>query len=221
MLELFFQEIIFTLIENNFFLIPGWIESTNFIMNTYVNVAFLRLLLSAEQLAKSDQHLEEELMFCAQANPLSQWGTYLPWINLLLHTSLWFTYDRPDVCLDIGDLLYGLQLLLRGERSGYLYLPRFTGEAVTLDWSTREYRHFGWIFPPFTEYLGACISRWTEVCWWESGWRHDVAHVQVFLPHGSLPCGWCTRSHAVIISTWKSHEDGNKGYRLSAYTAPL
>ena len=42
------------------------------IMNTYVNVAFLRLLLSAEQLAKSDQHLEEELMFCAQANPLSQ-----------------------------------------------------------------------------------------------------------------------------------------------------
>ena len=48
------------------------VESTNFIMNTYVNVAFLRLLLSAEQLAKSDQHLEEELMFCAQANPLSQ-----------------------------------------------------------------------------------------------------------------------------------------------------
>ena len=49
-----------------------FLESTNFIMNTYVNVAFLRLLLSAEQLAKSDQHLEEELMFCAQANPLSQ-----------------------------------------------------------------------------------------------------------------------------------------------------
>ena len=72
MLELFFQEIIFNLVENNFFLIPGWIESTIFIVNTYVNVAFLRLLLSAEQLAKSDQHLEEELMFCAQANPLSQ-----------------------------------------------------------------------------------------------------------------------------------------------------
>ena len=53
-------------------MIPGWIESTRFIMNTYVNVAFLRLLLAAEQLAKSDQHLEEELMFCAQANPLSQ-----------------------------------------------------------------------------------------------------------------------------------------------------
>ena len=48
------------------------LESTIFVMNTYVNVAFLRLLLSAEQLAKSDQHLEEELMFCAQANPLSQ-----------------------------------------------------------------------------------------------------------------------------------------------------
>ena len=48
------------------------VESTIFVMNTYVNVAFLRLLLSAEQLAKSDQHLEEELMFCAQANPLSQ-----------------------------------------------------------------------------------------------------------------------------------------------------
>ena len=72
MLELFYQEIIFNLVENNFFLIPGWIESTIFIVNTYVNVAFLRLLLSAEQLAKSDQHLEEELMFCAQANPLSQ-----------------------------------------------------------------------------------------------------------------------------------------------------
>ena len=72
MLELFFQEIIFNLVENNFFLIPGWIESTIFIVNTYVNVAFLRLLLSAEQLAKYDQHLEEELMFCAQANPLSQ-----------------------------------------------------------------------------------------------------------------------------------------------------
>ena len=42
------------------------------IMNTYVNVAFLRLLLSVEQLAKSDQHLEEELIFCAQPNPLSQ-----------------------------------------------------------------------------------------------------------------------------------------------------
>ena len=70
--ELFFQEIIFNLVENNFFLIPGWIESTNFIMNTYVNVAFLRLLLSVVQLAKTDQHLEEELMFCAQANPLSQ-----------------------------------------------------------------------------------------------------------------------------------------------------
>ena len=72
MLELFFQEIIFNLVENNFFLIPGWIESTIFIVNTYVNVAFLRLLLSVVQLAKSDQHLEEELMFCAQANPLSQ-----------------------------------------------------------------------------------------------------------------------------------------------------
>ena len=72
MLELFFQEIIFNLVENNFFLIPGWIESTIFIMNTYVNVAFLRLLLSVVQLAKTDQHLEEELMFCAQANPLSQ-----------------------------------------------------------------------------------------------------------------------------------------------------
>ena len=70
--ELFFQEIIFNLVENNFFLIPGWIESTSFIMNTYVNVVLLRLLLSVEQLAKSDQHLEEELMFCAQANPLSQ-----------------------------------------------------------------------------------------------------------------------------------------------------
>ena len=99
--------------------------------------------------------------------------------------------------------------------------PQMYGETVMLVWSTREYRHFGWIFPPFTEYLGACISRWTEVCRWESGWRHDVTHVQVLLPHGSLPCGWCTRSHAVIISTWKSHEDGNKGYRLSAYTAPL
>ena len=72
MLELFFQEIIFNLVENNFFLIPGWIESTIFVMNTYVNVAFLRLLLSVVQLAKTDQHLEEELMFCAQANPLSQ-----------------------------------------------------------------------------------------------------------------------------------------------------
>ena len=72
MLELFFQEIIFNLVENNFFLIPGWIESTRSIMNTYVNVAFLRLLLSVEQLAKSDQHLEEELIFCAQPNPLSQ-----------------------------------------------------------------------------------------------------------------------------------------------------
>ena len=121
MLELFYQEIIFNLVENNFFLIPGWIESTIFVMNTYVNVAFLRLLLSVVQLAKTDQHLEEELMFCAQANPLSQWGTYLPWINLLLHTSVWFTYDRLDVCLDIGDLLYGPQLLLSGERSGYLY----------------------------------------------------------------------------------------------------
>ena len=70
--ELFFQEIIFNLVENNFFLIPGWIESTIFIVNTYVNVAFLRLLLSVVQLAKTDQHLEEELMFCAQANPLSQ-----------------------------------------------------------------------------------------------------------------------------------------------------
>ena len=48
------------------------LESTNFIMNTYVNVAFLRLLLSVVQLANTDQHLEEELMFCAQANPLSQ-----------------------------------------------------------------------------------------------------------------------------------------------------
>ena len=72
MLELFFQEIIFNLVENNFFLIPGWIESTRSIMNTYVNVVLLRLLLSVEQLAKSDQHLEEELIFCAQPNPLSQ-----------------------------------------------------------------------------------------------------------------------------------------------------
>ena len=72
MLELFYQEIIFNLVENNFFLIPGWIESTRSIMNTYVNVVLLRLLLSVEQLAKTDQHLEEELMFCAQANPLSQ-----------------------------------------------------------------------------------------------------------------------------------------------------
>ena len=48
------------------------VESTIFIVNTYVNVAFLRLLLSVVQLAKTDQHLEEELMFCAQANPLSQ-----------------------------------------------------------------------------------------------------------------------------------------------------
>ena len=70
--ELFFQEIIFNLVENNFFLIPGWIESTRSIMNTYVNVVLLRLLLSVEQLAKSDQHLEEELIFCAQPNPLSQ-----------------------------------------------------------------------------------------------------------------------------------------------------
>ena len=70
--ELFFQEIIFNLVENNFFLIPGWIESTRSIMNTYVNVVLLRLLLSVEQLAKIDQHLEEELMFCAQPNPLSQ-----------------------------------------------------------------------------------------------------------------------------------------------------
>ena len=72
MLELFFQEIIFNLVENNFFLIPGWIESTIFVMNTYVNVVLLRLLLSVEQLAKIDQHLEEELIFCAQPNPLSQ-----------------------------------------------------------------------------------------------------------------------------------------------------
>ena len=72
MLELFFQEIIFNLVENNFFLIPGWLESTRSIMNTYVNVVLLRLLLSVEQLAKSDQHLEEELIFCAQPNPLSQ-----------------------------------------------------------------------------------------------------------------------------------------------------
>ena len=72
MLELFYQEIIFNLVENNFFLIPGWIESTRSIMNTYVNVVLLRLLLSVEQLAKSDQHLEEELIFCAQPNPLSQ-----------------------------------------------------------------------------------------------------------------------------------------------------
>ena len=72
MLELFFQEIIFNLVENNFFLIPGWIESTSSIMNTYVNVVLLRLPLSVEQLAKSDQHLEEELIFCAQPNPLSQ-----------------------------------------------------------------------------------------------------------------------------------------------------
>ena len=70
--ELFFQEIIFNLVENNFFLIPGWIESTSFIMNTYVNVVLLRLPLSVEQLAKIDQHLEEELIFCAQPNPLSQ-----------------------------------------------------------------------------------------------------------------------------------------------------
>ena len=48
------------------------VESTIFIVNTYVNVAFLRLLLSVVQLANTDQHLEEELMFCAQANPLSQ-----------------------------------------------------------------------------------------------------------------------------------------------------
>ena len=48
------------------------LESTIFVMNTYVNVAFLRLLLAVVQLAKTDQHLEEELMFCAQANPLSQ-----------------------------------------------------------------------------------------------------------------------------------------------------
>ena len=72
MLELFYQEIIFNLVENNFFLIPGWIESTRSIMNTYVNVVLLRLLLSVEQLAKTDQHLEEELIFCAQPNPLSQ-----------------------------------------------------------------------------------------------------------------------------------------------------
>ena len=78
MLELFFQEIIFNLVENNFFLIPGWIESTIFIVNTYVNVAFLRLLLSVVQLAKSDQHLEEEVIFCGPPNPLSQSGTYLP-----------------------------------------------------------------------------------------------------------------------------------------------
>ena len=130
MLELFFQEIIFNLVENNFFLIPGWIESTIFVMNTYVNVAFLRLLLSVVQLAKTDQHLEEELMFCAQANPLSQWGTYLPWINLLLHTSVWFTCDRLDVCLDVGDLLYGPQLLLSGERSGYLYCIKNTGDCI-------------------------------------------------------------------------------------------
>ena len=61
---------IYVVVDRFYFVWP--VESTNFIMNTYVNVAFLRLLLSAEQLAKSDQHLEEELMFCAQANPLSQ-----------------------------------------------------------------------------------------------------------------------------------------------------
>ena len=43
-------------------------------MNTYANVVLLRLPLSVEQLAKSDQHLEEELIFCAQPNPLSQSG---------------------------------------------------------------------------------------------------------------------------------------------------
>lgn len=43
-------------------------------MNTYVNVVLLRLLLSVEQLAKIDQHLQEELIFCAQPNPLSQSG---------------------------------------------------------------------------------------------------------------------------------------------------
>ena len=48
------------------------LESTRSIMNTYVNVVLLRLPLSVEQLAKSDQHLEEELIFCAQPNPLSQ-----------------------------------------------------------------------------------------------------------------------------------------------------
>ena len=48
------------------------LESTRSIMNTYVNVVLLRLLLSVEQLAKIDQHLEEELIFCAQPNPLSQ-----------------------------------------------------------------------------------------------------------------------------------------------------
>ena len=100
-------------------------------MNTYVNVVLLRLPLSVEQLAKSDQHLEEELIFCAQPNPLSQWGTYLPWINLLLHTSVWFTYDRPDVCLDIGDLLYGPQLLLR-ERDRVTCMVGFVRQGRTI-----------------------------------------------------------------------------------------
>ena len=68
-----------------------------------------------------------------------------------------------------------------------------TGEAAMLAWSTREYRLSGGIFPPFTEYLGACISRWTEVCWWESGWRHDVAHGQVFPPP------W-------VIAVWMMHK---------------
>ena len=43
-------------------------------MNTYDNVVLLRLLLSVEQLAKIDQNLQEELMFCAQPNPLVQSG---------------------------------------------------------------------------------------------------------------------------------------------------
>ena len=63
----------------------------------------------------------------------------------------------------------------------------------------------GWIFPPFTKYLDACIIRLTEICWWESGWRYDVIHVQIFSVshHGSLSCGSCARSHVVIIYTWR------------------
>ena len=82
----------------------------------------------------------------------------------------------------------------------------------------------GWIFPPFTKYLDACIIRLTEICWWESGWRYDVTHVQIFsVPHhGSLSCGSCARSHVVIIYTWRdATKMATKGYRFSDYKSPL
>ena len=44
------------------------------VVKTFDNVVLLLLLLSLEQLAKIDRNLQEELMFCAQPNPLVQSG---------------------------------------------------------------------------------------------------------------------------------------------------